>query len=73
MTERTISYLREGEAADLVRLSPRTLQRLRQAGTGPDYCKVGKRVLYAHDALLSWIEAHRCSSTAEVDRQSRAA
>ncbi|MCB1885715.1 MAG: helix-turn-helix domain-containing protein [Geminicoccaceae bacterium] len=73
MTDRTVLYLPEGEAAALVRLSRRTLQRMRRTGAGPDYCKVGKRVLYARDTLLAWIERHRCASTAEADRRAAAA
>ena len=35
-------YLNTEEAAEIVRLSPRTLERLRKEGSGPRYLKPGK-------------------------------
>jgi excisionase family DNA binding protein len=44
-------------AAACIGISLRTLQRLRAAGAGPAYRKVGKRVLYPKSAVLAYIEA----------------
>lgn len=56
--ERTL--LTTAEAARFVRLSPRTLERLRVLGTGPRYIKLGPgiraRVLYELDDLRAWIQ-----------------
>ncbi|CAN1724886.1 DNA-binding protein [Hyphomicrobium sp. 1Nfss2.1] len=56
------------EAAKVLRLSPRTLERLRVQGTGPSYMKAGRglraRVLYAPEDLNAWI-ARRYASTSE--------
>ena len=47
--------LTEPEAADLTRLSARTLERMRSTGTGPQYVKLGRRVLYRKADLQAWI------------------
>lgn len=56
------------EAAGLLRLSPRTLERHRVQGTGPRYMKVGPgkraRVLYAVEDLNDWI-GHKYGGTSE--------
>lgn len=46
-----ITYLIDSEAAEYVRRSPRTLQRLRQEGTGPRYYRAGGRILYTAEDL----------------------
>ncbi len=56
-------HLIEKEAANFLRLSPRTLQRHRVAGTGPDFIRLGGRVLYTRNDLLSWVERNRHQST----------
>lgn len=50
----------EAEAAQMVRLSARTLQRLRLAGEGPRYINLtpsGSRIGYAVADLQAWIAA----------------
>ena len=47
-------YLRTPEAARLLGLSERTLEKHRVYGTGPTFLKLGGRVVYAVDALTSW-------------------
>lgn len=39
-------YMTEREAAELLRVSPRTMTNWRWAGVGPEYTKAGRRVLY---------------------------
>jgi hypothetical protein len=52
-------YLTNHEAAEFLRLSPRTLEKHRVTGGGPRYRKFGRRVLYAIDDLEAWANA-RC-------------
>lgn len=55
-------YLNEQEAAELLRLSPRTLQRHRQKSTGPSFLKLGpRRVCYTRAALDAWASQGRAS------------
>ena len=57
------------ECAKRLRLSPRTLERMRVEGRGPRYVKAGpgshSRVLYCEADLAAWVDAHRFTSTSE--------
>ena len=54
------SYLRIGEAADVARLSTRTIRRAMAAATHPlRHYRVGRRVVIARSDLVSWLEMHR--------------
>lgn len=44
-------YLTNGEAATYLKLSPRTLEKLRVYGTGPNFRKFGVRAIYAREDL----------------------
>ncbi len=65
-------FLISTEAADLLRISRRTLERMRVDGTGPRYLKVGpgkrSRVLYRQSELLAWLERQTYGSTSEYNR-----
>ncbi|MBU2580260.1 MAG: helix-turn-helix domain-containing protein [Alphaproteobacteria bacterium] len=65
-------YLTTPEAAHYVRLSERTLERLRLDGTGPRYKKAGPgkraRVLYDRDDLIAWLDGSSFASTSEYGR-----
>lgn len=43
------------EAADVLKNSSRTLIRWRNEGSGPPYCRIGRRIRYKFDSLNSWI------------------
>lgn len=51
------------EAARVVGLSPRTLEKYRTAGRGPAYLKLGRIVRYELRELEAWMDARRVSST----------
>lgn len=59
-------YLTTLEAATLLRLSPRTLEKHRLYGTGPEYRKLGGRVLYATADVLAWAESGAQQSTTDT-------
>jgi hypothetical protein len=65
-------YLTTRQAAALLHLSPRTLERFRVEGTGPQFFKAGQgkrsRVLYAKADLEGWIARQRYGSTSEYSR-----
>jgi hypothetical protein len=62
-------YLNSEEAARILRLSARTLERMRVEGSGPRYLKAGRgtraRVLYRPADLDQWLESRSFSSTSE--------
>jgi excisionase family DNA binding protein len=49
--------LSKSTVAARLSISPRTLDRLTAAGTGPEVTRVGRRVLFRADRLDSWIAA----------------
>ena len=60
------SYLSTPAAAALLGLSPRTLDRYRVNGEGPQFHKFGRRVRYARADLLAWAAGRRRSSTSDA-------
>ena len=66
------ALLTTAEAAQRLRLSPRTLERLRVSGIGPRYLKAGPgkraRVFYLASDLALWIGQFRFASTSEYGR-----
>lgn len=52
------------EAASLLGLSPATLSKLRHTGkNGPQFLKLGRRVVYDQNDLLTWLAGRRRKST----------
>ena len=56
-------YLTNDEAADYLRLSPRTLEKQRVIGGGPKFRKFGRRVMYAVADLDAWADQRRYGAT----------
>jgi excisionase family DNA binding protein len=53
------------EAADYLRLSKRTLERLRVSGFGPKFVKCGRSIRYRQSDLEEWIVSRTVGSTSE--------
>jgi predicted DNA-binding transcriptional regulator AlpA len=51
-------WLDTPNAAERLGLSVGTLQTYRWMGTGPEFRKIGRRVVYAAAALDTWKRAH---------------
>jgi|TARA_A100001391_G_scaffold205448_1_gene206405 hypothetical protein len=64
-------YLRTTDAARLLAISPRTLEKHRVFGTGPVFRKLGGRVVYAVTDLEAWAEesSRRSTSDPGAERQ----
>ena len=58
-------YLSTRQAAALLGLSPRTLERYRVTGEGPAFSKLGRRVCYARTDIEGWAERCRWHSTSD--------
>jgi predicted DNA-binding transcriptional regulator AlpA len=58
-------YLRTPDAAKLLGLSPRTLEKHRCYGTGPVYRRLGGRVVYAIGDLEAWAALGTRRSTSD--------
>ncbi len=72
MNENHALFLTTKEAADRLRVSRRLLEKLRLAGGGPKYRKLGARVVYALSDLLAWADTGTRTSTSDPG-QSKAA
>ena len=53
-------------AAQILRTSVRTLERMRATGTGPKFIKVGRLVSYTDQHLEEYIAAQTVQSTSEA-------
>jgi len=58
-----VRLLTQAEASRLLRLSERTLERLRLQGGGPLYVKAGRAVRYRECDLEAWIAQRVVNST----------
>jgi predicted DNA-binding transcriptional regulator AlpA len=58
--------LDQHEAAEILGVSVRTLERHRIAGTGPQYCRLGRLVKYRMGDLEEWVRQCLQKSTSEV-------
>lgn len=58
-------FLRTPEAARFLGLSGRTLEKHRTYGTGPQYRKIGGRVVYTIDDLKAWADRGARLSTSD--------
>ena len=61
-----LRLLSQMETAELCRLSPRTMERLRTSGGGPPYTKLGRRVFYRPEDVEGWITSRVRNSTSEA-------
>ena len=60
-------YLTNDEAAEYLRLSPRTLEKQRVLGGGPKFRKFGRRVMYAVADLDAWATDRSFESTSDPE------
>ena len=68
----SLLFLTTIEVAGMLRISRRTLERMRVEGTGPRYFKVGpgkrSRVLYRQQDVETWLGRFNYGSTSEYGR-----
>ncbi len=69
----SVRYLTNDEAANFLRLSPRTLEKQRVIGGGPRFRKFGRRVMYALADLEAWADARSFEATSDPDYAARRA
>jgi hypothetical protein len=60
--------LRTPDAARYLGISPSTLEKMRCAGTGPEFEVVGKAVVYSIHALEEYLAQRRARSTSETGK-----
>jgi excisionase family DNA binding protein len=57
--------LTQDEAAKFLKLSVRTVERLRVTGTGPKFLKIRNSVRYRQEDVQSWVASRLVGSTSE--------
>ena len=67
------TYLSTRSAAAYLGLSPRTLDRYRVSGGGPDFYRFGGRILYRQADLEHWAAERRVSANPEESAAVRSA
>jgi excisionase family DNA binding protein len=60
-----LALLNQREAAELLSISERTLERKRVEGTGPRYVKAGRSVRYRQSDIETWINSRLVQSTSD--------
>jgi excisionase family DNA binding protein len=60
--------LTQRQCAELLRLSERTLERLRGQGTGPKFARMGRSVRYQQSDVEAWLASRIVGSTSEDRR-----
>jgi len=60
------SLLNQKQAAHVLGLSVRTLERHRVAGTGPRWARLGRLVRYRQSDLTEWVDSNLRVSTSDV-------
>ena len=61
-------YLTTREAASVLRMSVRTLDRYRVTGEGPPFMKLGGRIRYLRSDIDRWAQAKKRLSTSDDGR-----
>ena len=49
------------DVAAAAKLSPRTVERRRAEGTGPEFVRIGRSIRYEPSAVRAWIARLRCA------------
>ena len=56
------------QAAEFLRISPRTMETMRRKGTGPWYTKLGGLVRYPMTELEEWVQMNKRGSTSDQNQ-----
>jgi len=64
-------FITTAEAAAMLRLSPRTLEKMRQRGEGPEYFKIQNRTWYTREKVQAHIASTLRRSTFDPPKTSQ--
>ena len=62
-----LRLLDQTQAAELLQISPRTVEGWRSRGEGPRFVRVGRRVRYRLDDLRAWLDEHTVGPTSNAN------
>lgn len=69
MNDLPVKHLNQVELSRRWSISPRTLERWRWIGQGPQFLKVGGRVIYRLVDIEAYEAEHLCSSTLQNEQR----
>jgi hypothetical protein len=67
----TSQRLNAKAASEYAGLAVPTLAKMRCCGGGPEFLKLGRRVVYEREAIDGWLAARRVQSTSDSERLPR--
>lgn len=69
--ERLPRLMSSAQTAQYLGIAEGTLHNWRSADTGPDYCLVGRRVMYSAEDVDTWRQAHTVRTRQSPTREGR--
>ncbi len=63
--DRILKILNERTVADVLSISPKTLQAWRQQKRGPNYVKMGRAIGYREADIDAWLRKHTVATTGQ--------
>ena len=61
-----VNFLSEVQLAELIGIKAPTLRKWRWEGKGPKFIKLGHRVMYSMEDVMSYIDAQKRISTSDM-------
>ena len=65
MAQPELALIPADETARILNVSVKTLERWRSEGTGPRFCRIGRKPMYRPVDLATWIESRTAVSTSK--------
>ena len=65
MTEHSNSYLTTKELSQRWKINPNTIEHWRTNGFGPEFIRVGRKILYSLESILEFEQKNKAQNTVE--------
>ena len=65
MTEHSNSYLTTKELSQRWKINPNTIEHWRTNGFGPEFIRIGRKILYSLESILEFEQKNKAQHTVE--------
>jgi hypothetical protein len=65
MTEHSNSYLTTKELSQRWKINPNTIEHWRTNGFGPEFIRIGRKILYSLESILEFEQKNKAQNTVE--------
>ena len=65
MTEHSNSYLTTKELSQRWKINPNTIEHWRTNGFGPEFIRIGRKILYSLESILEFEQNNKAQNTVE--------